>query len=67
MNLELNCANLTDEGKGISIPPEYAKKYPIQVGKKALRKYIEKGGETIDIPLEGGQKEKNTELEQTEK
>ncbi len=53
MNLELNCANIIDEGKGISIPPKNAKKYPTKIGVKALKEYIAKGGDVLVIPVEG--------------
>ena len=53
MNLELNCANIIDEGKGITIPPQNAKKYPTKIGTKALKEYIAKGGEVLVIPVEG--------------
>lgn len=66
MNLELNCASLTDEGKGITIPPEHAKKYPTKIGVKAIKEYIEKGGEIVDIPVEDGKKKESTQLEQAE-
>lgn len=52
MDLELNCANCIDEGKGISIPPKNAKKYPIKIGVKALKEYIQKGGDILVIPVE---------------
>lgn len=52
MNLELNCANVFDDGKGINIPPQNAKKYHIEVGPQALRAYIEKGGDIVVIPVE---------------
>lgn len=52
MNLELNCANCIDEGKGISIPPKNAKQYPTKIGVKSLKEYIEKGGEILVIPVE---------------
>ena len=67
MNLELNCASLTDEGKGISIPPEHAKKYPTKIGVKDIKEYIDKGGEVaVDIPLEDAKKKESTQLEQSE-
>lgn len=53
MNLELNCANIIDEGKGIEIPPQNAKKYPTKIGVKALKEYIKNGGEILVIPVEG--------------
>lgn len=56
MNLELNCANIIDEGKGISIPPENAKRYPKKIGVTALKEYIQKGGEILVIPVEDGRK-----------
>lgn len=52
MNLELNCANIIDEGKGIKIPPKNAKQYPIKIGVKSLKEYISKGGDVLVIPVE---------------
>ena len=52
MNLELNCAPIYDNGKGIDIPPKDAKKYPTKIGVKALKEYVEKGGEVLVIPVE---------------
>jgi len=60
MDLNLNCANILDNGKGISIPPKNAKRYPIKVGVKALKEYIEKGGEILVIPVEGEKKQEKT-------
>lgn len=59
MNLELNCANFVDEGKGIDIPPKHAKKYPYKIGTKALKEYIKNGGEVLVIPVENGKKLEN--------
>ena len=59
MNLELNCANFVDEGKGIDIPPKNAKKYPIKINTKSLKEYKEKGGEILVIPVENGRKVEN--------
>lgn len=56
MNLELNCANVIEDGKGISIPPKNAKQYPTKIGVKALKEYIQKGGEILVIPVEEGRK-----------
>ena len=58
MNLELNCANIIDEGKGINIPPKNAKKYPTKIGVKALKEYIKRGGEILVIPVDGKAVEK---------
>lgn len=52
MNLELNCAPIVDNCKEIDIPPKDAKTYPTEVGVKALKEYIEKGGEVLVIPAE---------------
>ena len=52
MNLELNCANFVDEGKGIDFPPKNAKTYPTKINTRALKEYIQKGGEIIAIPAE---------------
>ena len=59
MNLELNCANFVDEGKGIDIPPKNAKKYPTKINIKALKEYIQKGGDILVIPAENGRKVEN--------
>ena len=61
MDLNLNCADIYDNGEGISIPPKNAKQYPVKVGVKALREYIEKGGEILVIPVENT---KNLEVEE---
>lgn len=52
MNLELNCANFVDEGKGIDFPPKNAKTYPTKINTRALKEYIQKGGEILAIPVE---------------
>ena len=61
MDLDLNCANLSDKGNGVEIPPKNAKKYPIKVNAKSLKEYIVKGGEILVIPVEGKEKEEAIE------
>lgn len=52
MSLDLNCANFTDEGKGVEIPPKGSKTYPVHINAKSLKEYIQKGGDIIEIPVE---------------
>ena len=59
MNLELNCANFVDEGKGIDIPPKNAKTYPTKINTRALKDYIQKGGEILVITAENGREVEN--------
>ena len=61
MDLNLNCADIYDNGEGISIPPKNAKQYSEKVDVEALRKYIKKGGEILVVPVENA---KNLEVEE---
>lgn len=54
MDLNLDCANIIDEGKGITIPPKNANRYPTKIGVKALKEYKRNGMPFIEIPVVGG-------------
>ncbi len=56
MDLDLNCANLSDNGQGVEIPPKHAKQYPTKINAKAIKEYIAKGGEILVIPAEKDKK-----------
>ena len=65
MDLDLNCANLSDNGKGVEIPPKNAKQYPNKINAKAIKEYIAKGGEVLVIPAEkGNNKDKNLNIKE---
>lgn len=65
-NLELGFTVFSQGEKERVFPPESTKKYPIGISERALREYIQKGGEVLVIPVEGGKDKTKKEEEKEE-
>ena len=58
-DLELGVSVFAQKEKEIEFPPAATKKYPISISERALKEYIEKGGEILVIPVEDSREQSN--------
>ena len=58
-DLKLGVSVFAQKEKKIEFPPVATKKYPISISERALKEYIQRGGEVLVIPVESSRVQNN--------